>query len=157
VRRALAAATVGALVVLTSASSVQAQLLGCTISASPVSFGTYDVFDASARDGTGSIEYSCLLSLSLSVRISLDAGSGGSFASRRMVAGTGDTAAYNLYLDAARSTVWGDGTAGTSTARLSVLALVLAAGAMPVYGRMPPKQDLRVGSYSDGIVATISF
>jgi spore coat protein U-like protein len=74
-----------------------------------------------------------------------------------MVAGTGDTAAYNLYLDAARSTVWGDGTAGTSTARLSVLALVLAAGAMPVYGRMPPKQDLRVGSYSDGIVATISF
>jgi spore coat protein U-like protein len=26
-----------------------------------------------------------------------------------------------------------------------------------VYGRMPPKQDLRVGSYSDGIVATISF
>ena len=72
------------------------------------------------------------------------------------MSGPGDQLAYNLYLDAARTVVWGDGSGGTS----------VYANARPpnnqwvtvtVYARVGSGQDVTVGSYTDSIVATILY
>jgi len=65
-----------------------------------------------------------------------------------------NTLEYNLYTDAGRTTVWGDGTAS------SVTAAGTGSGAqqsLTVYGRIPASQSVPAGSYSDTVTATINF
>ncbi len=60
---------------------------------------------------------------------------------------------YNLYLDAARTTIWGNGSGGTST-------LNAPSGGnqtVSVYGRVFPLQDVSVGICSDSILVTINY
>jgi spore coat protein U-like protein len=59
---------------------------------------------------------------------------------------------YNLYTTASRTTVWGDGTGGTSTLN------GLAFGAThTVYATVPARQNVRVGQYTDNIIVTLTF
>jgi spore coat protein U-like protein len=143
------------LVVLWAPGS-HAQLFGCDISTNAVPFGTYNVFASSPTDSTGSVSYSCFLALSLNVRIYLGTGGAGGFSPRRMSSG-GHTLNYNLFRDAARSTVWEDGSGTTSYHQVSILALVASAGTVTIYGRVPALQDVNIGSYTDDVVASIVF
>ena len=62
---------------------------------------------------------------------------------------------YNLYLDAARTSTWGDATAATSWFMESN-----ATGkpvTLTVFGRIPPGQDVAAGIYTDTIIVTIQF
>jgi spore coat protein U-like protein len=113
-----------------------------------VSFGSYDVFSNSNLDSTGTISINC--DQFNSFEMSLSPG-GGTYASRSMASGA-NRLNYNLYTDAARTTVWGDGTGGT--------AIVTAGGtsaSRTVYGRIPAKQNAFVGNYSDVVIATVEF
>jgi spore coat protein U-like protein len=125
----------------------------CSISTTGVNFGAYDVFDPSPVDSTGSARYQCTGGTD-SFTISLSQGSSGTFNPRSMVLGN-SALNYNMYLDAARTSIWGDGTAGTS------LFMVSNPSGKPVtvsiFGRIPAGQDVAVGSYSDAIVVTIQF
>ena len=59
---------------------------------------------------------------------------------------------------AARSTVWGDGNAGTFTlAYAYVLTAISVTRNYPVYGRLFPSQNVSVGSYADSIAVTLNF
>lgn len=49
--------------------------------------------------------------------------------------------------------MWGNGAAGTST-HTGLVATVLPV-AVPIYARIPARQDVPAGTYSDSIVATI--
>ncbi len=87
--------------------------------------------------------------------IQLSRGSSATFRPRAMQLGA-DQLQYNLYLDPSRSTVWGDGSAGTSQYGPSSppnASSVL----LNIYGRMPARQNVRAGSYSDTVVITIVF
>lgn len=150
-RTLIAAAALAAL-----ASAGEARAGTCTISsATPVALGGYDVFDASPLDSTGVITYECTGVVGGdTVQIALDAGSSGTFAARTMTAGA-ETLAYNLYLDAARTAVWGDGTGGTST--YGPVAATEGQTSVTVYGRAPAGQDVAAGSYSDTVVVTLLF
>ena len=125
----------------------------CSITTTGVSFGTYDVFNASPVDSTGSVRYQCSGSTG-TFTISLSTGSSGTFQPRRMVSGA-EKLNYNLYLDAARTSIWGDASAGTSW--------FMESGAsgkpvtLTVFGRIPPGQDVAAGTYSDTIIVTIQF
>jgi spore coat protein U-like protein len=77
-----------------------------------VNFGAYNVFNSNPTDSAGSITYTCI-SLSGPITIDLSKGSALSYVPRQMRKGT-DTLDYNLYLDAARVSIWGDGTGGAS-------------------------------------------
>jgi spore coat protein U-like protein len=61
--------------------------------------------------------------------------------------------AYFLYLDAGRTTAWGN-TFGTGR-------LVAEVNGTPsvetIYGRVPAGQNLPVGSYQDTVVVTVTF
>lgn len=120
----------------------------CTVSASGVLFGGYDVFSASPNDSAGSVSVDC--DPATPYTISLSAG-GGTYSQRHMSTGT-DLLGYNLYTDASRSIVWGDGSSGTGTVGGSA-----ASENHTVYGRVPAGQNVPAGSYGDTIMITISF
>lgn len=122
----------------------------CTVSTSGLNFGTYDVFSSVNDDITATITVNCTKNKSYS--IALSSGSG-TFASRTLKT-TGGVLAYNLFLDATHLTIWGDGSSGTGT--FSGMGTGVNIGT-PVYGRIPARQNVRVGSYSDLITVTVTF
>ena len=124
----------------------------CTIVASNVNFGSAGVL-ASAVTATGSVSTTC--TNGDAYRISLNGGGTGNVAARAMSRqGGGGSATYQLYLDAAHSLPWGDGTASTSmySNKGSGVAQVIT-----VYGQVPAQTTPAPGSYSDTITATIVF
>ena len=88
----------------------------CTVSTTGVSFGSYNVYSASDLDSTGTVTYSCGIG-TLSISIDLSRGSSSGFNPRTMNNGS-NTLNYNLYMDAARSSIWGT----CATARRAVTA-----------------------------------
>jgi spore coat protein U-like protein len=135
----------------------------CNVSVTPLAFGTYDPTLATPDDSAGTVTVTCTNrpppgNVNISYLVQLSRGVSGSFAPRQMASGA-DRLAYNLYLDAARSLVWGDGSAGTSVA---AMAYKLAGNkseshAHTIYGRMPAQQPAAVGNYTDTIVVTLEF
>lgn len=126
----------------------------CTVSATPVAFGPYDVFALAHDDAVGTITYRCTL-LQLNVRISISRGSSSTFAPRTLRSGS-ELLSYNIFRDSARTQIWGDGTGGTSIYSILIPPwnqdVVLT-----MYGRIPAEQDARVGAYADTVVVTVEF
>jgi spore coat protein U-like protein len=121
-----------------------------------VAFGSYDVFSLSPLDTAGSLTFVCSgVGPSDTVVIELSAGGAASFSPRSM-ASMGASLSYNLYLNAARTAIWGDGTGGTS--RYGPVTPVSGVGVtVPVYGRVPAGQNVPIGAYADTITVTILF
>jgi spore coat protein U-like protein len=126
----------------------------CTISASGVSFGSYDVFVPAPTDSTGTVVYRCG-NTDKDVRITLTTGSSGTFVARTLRK-TSDQVVYNLFREAARTTVWGDGTGSTGyyfdrnpPNNQDVV--------VTVYGRIPALQDAAAGSYTDAVIVQVDF
>lgn len=146
---------IGIAIWLLSSTSAWAQLPpSCTISVTSVAFGTYNVFTTTAVDSTGTITYQCN-SKATNISISLSDGSSTTYSPRTLRKGS-EILQYNLYSDAARTTVWGDGTDGTSVytiANPSNNSNVT----VTVYGRIPAQQDVSAGSYTDTVSAVINF
>jgi spore coat protein U-like protein len=129
-------------------ASLPARSDNCSVSATGVDFGSYDVFSTVHSDGAGSVSVSCDAARSYSIAIS---SGNGSYASRWMASGAHQLA-YNLYREASRSTIWGDGTGGS--------AVVSASGTgatHTVYGRIPSRQNVYAGNYSDNIVVIVTY
>lgn len=123
----------------------------CMVSVTGLAFGTYDVFSASPTDSAGTITVECAAGTGYSVALS--PGVSGSYVSRTMIDG-GRSLQYGLYLDSARSVSWGDGSGGSATVSGT------GSGAQihhTVYGRIPARQNARVGSYADSITVTVAF
>jgi spore coat protein U-like protein len=131
-----------------------AQSPSCTISVSSVAFGPYSVFTTTPADSTGTITYSCN-SAAANISISLGNGSSSTFSPRTLGKG-GEVLSYNLYRNAGRTQIWGDGTGGTS---VYTRANPPSNGDvnLTVYGRIPAQQDVSAGDYSDTVSAVINF
>lgn len=149
----------GLLLALTFACG-PALALTCGASAGTHAFGTYYPMSGNAVDTSSSIAVNCsgLVGLLVSVEIHLGTGSGG-YGARKMLSGA-NALSYNLYTDAGRSTVWGDGTGGSAVVSYSLLLPLLGNSSRTdwVYGRIPARQvDVRPGNYSDSIVVTVDY
>jgi spore coat protein U-like protein len=142
--------TIALLVVIFGAAKAEA---ACTLSATAVAFGTYDVFQAGPDDSTGTITYRCGIG-DRNIRIAISAGTSGTFANRTLKTGSEDLL-YNLYLGGFTQ-VWGDGSGGTTTYfennPPNNKDVVLT-----VYGRIAAGQDVGVGSYTDTVVVTLEY
>lgn len=140
-------------------------VVDCSLSSTGVAFGVYDPLAPSPTDSVGGITVACSHvsggATRVSYSVALTTGSSGSYASRQLRAGP-LRLDYNLFLDTARSLVWGNGTAGTGVAGGS---LTIGPGVgnrrrefeHPLYGRIPARQDVLSGSYSDTIIVTLEF
>jgi spore coat protein U-like protein len=118
-------------------------------------FGTYDVLVTTPLDTAGSIVYRCT-QRDHNIMITLDRGGAASFATRRMVKGS-EQLLYNLYLDAARTVIWGDGSGGTQALFVRNPQGNNQDIAVPIFGRIPARQDRGIGSYTDTIIVTLNF
>jgi spore coat protein U-like protein len=143
-----------ALTALLTAPRPAAAIGSCSLTSTSVNFGTYNAFNPIPTDSTGSVIYTCISVLG-TITIDLSKGSASSYMPRQMRQGT-ESMAYNLYLDAARTSVWGDGTGGTSSYG-PVTPRLLVPVTVTIYGRMPARQNVTAGSYTDTIMATINF
>jgi spore coat protein U domain-containing protein, fimbrial subunit CupE1/2/3/6 len=128
----------------------------CTITTSGVAFGAYNVFSVSPVMSTGTIRYRCgPQERFATIVVTLSTGQSGTYVGRAMQSGTASLL-YDLYLDAALTTVWGNGTGGTQVYS-RVNPPVNQNVDLTVYGSIPAGQDVSAGTYSDTISATINF
>lgn len=130
-------------------SAASAQAATCTVSTTSVAFGTHTFLAASPSDSTGTISVRC--DAVTSYAIAILGGFTGTFA-RAMTSGSSQLS-YNLFTDATRTVVWGDGSAGS--ARVSSSGTTGATHS--VYGRIPARQNVTAGSYSDSLVVRVEF
>ncbi len=139
-------------VAMLAASALEAQ---CTIAVTAgVAFGSYDVFTSTPTDTAGEVQATCT-SRYTNVTISMGKGGALTFQPRQMASGA-ERLDYNLYLDASRTQIWGDGTGGTVVYG-PVAINRNQTRVVPVYGRIPATQDAAAGLYSDTVVATVTF
>jgi len=148
-----------------NASSVDANLdvsadvsANCSISTAPLAFGAYDpaITNAAAPlDGTGTVTVTCTNGAAVS--ITLDQGANPEALSsddtplRQMTDGT-QFLAYSLYQDSGHLTVWGN----SLTSDLGHNGDG-AANDLTVYGRIPAGQNVAAGSFTDTVLATVTF
>ena len=133
----------------------------CTISTTGVDFGSYDPIvtnlttDLTAPAG-GKVTLLCTNGASATVTLgqgaNADTGSTAGNPERRLKHGTTDYLTYTLYSDAGLTTEWGDtGPTGVAHAGTG------ASADLDVYGVVPQAQNVPVGTYTDTVLATVTF
>ena len=141
-----------------------AAVTNCTVTAAGVAFGTYMPLAPTALLGTGTIVVVCQVnSHRNTITVALSPGTSGSFTTRTMTTTIGTTAYplnYNLYMNAANTTIWGDGTGGSL---LDNVTLTRTGGNntittnLTVYGAVAAAQDPAAGTYTDSITVTVNY
>lgn len=121
----------------------------CTVSASPLNFGTHSAMTSNI-DANGALTINCTLGLPYS--ISLNGGlSNAQPTQRRMTLGS-TAIIYGLYSNSTRTVPWGN-TAGQIVSRTGTGATE----SVPVYGRVAPQATPTSGVYTDTVVVTINY
>jgi len=129
----------------------------CTVTGTTLNFGSaIDPLATSAPvDASSALTLTCTNTTPYTVALSagVNAGGASNFGSRVMKSG-GNTLAYQIYLDPARSNVWGDGSAGSGTVTGTGTG---NAQTINVYGRIASLAHVVPGAYSDTVTLTISY
>jgi spore coat protein U-like protein len=121
----------------------------CSVTMSDVAFGSPNVLAGGTSDTTGSVTLACTeLPVGRYLCLSVDAGSGGSNGSSRLILSGASSLSYGLYLDAGRSVPLGSssgmfgspGNGYTSTATLNAT--------LPIYGRLNLSSTAPPGGYA---------
>jgi len=136
--------------------SCNAHAVNCNVTVTPLDFGVYDPGTATPLDVTGSIDVRCNGNAG-SFILTISQGAGGGFFPRQLASGA-NLMQYNLYVDAARALVWGDGIGGTNVnSGTKPSAGPPVSFTFPVYGRIFPLQSVASGLYADSLLVTAVF
>lgn len=123
----------------------------CTISASNMIFPNAAMLNAST-DAISTVTAHCISDTPYTIGLGLGLGSGVNDPTARKMTSGGSTIVYGLYRDAARSQPWGSTSphlySGTGNGGTQ---------AITVYGRVAVQATPPPGTYSDTIVATITY
>lgn len=150
-----------ALILLTAAACASAvQAAPCntvarplTVTATALNFGTYNPSTADTANMT--VTVSCVIggdTLPAFVA-TLSRGSSPTYTPRTMLSGA-NTLNYNIYNQAAFTTIWGDGTGGTLTRPYGGGG---GSAAGTGFGQIPAGQYVNPGAYTDTITVTITY
>lgn len=136
-------------------ASVPAVAANCNVSTSGVAFGAYDTLGGQPGDSSGYISVSCTGTAGEVVNLTLSTAT-----NTRNLQGPRRSLVYQLYVDASRTQVLGDGTAGTSTIAASIT--VGSNGTVQqnyyVYGRIAGGQSAaEAGSYLDTLLVNLNY
>ena len=126
----------------------------CSVSVTGIVFGNYDTLAPTPLDTRGDITVMCDQVPPIDVTISISPSThSGVFNPRQMKhSALSNRLDYNLYTKQNRTTVWGDGTAGSAT----VMVKGTKSRKVTVYGSIPPGQNVPAGSYMDSLTITIT-
>ncbi|MBC7445253.1 MAG: spore coat protein U domain-containing protein [Polaromonas sp.] len=147
-----------------TAGQVQA---GCTASSSGLAFGVYPTLGFAGQLGSADVTSTASISIACqgmpagsfyTLALGPSAAGSGNRIGTRYLANTrgGDLMAFNLFTDANRTVVWGDGVTG------ALIRGTLDAGgshsSVAVYGKIPAGQStLRAGSFLGSMTITLTY
>lgn len=125
----------------------RAEAADCMISTQSVAFGNYDPLSPTPLEGVGNVAIDCSAPASFTISL----GPGTAAVQQREMRSGPQAMHYNLYSDAGRMLVWGDGISGQSVSDTT------QRGNYTVYGRVPARQNLPSGTYTDSVVVTVTY
>lgn len=126
----------------------------CNIAATNVNFGSSGVL-GTALTATGTITAQCTSNDSYSIALNAGTTSGATLSNREMLLSGGSaTVNYQLYTGSSHSSIWGDGSSGTSTNGGTATG---SNQTYTVYGLVPAQTTPVPGSYADTVTATITY
>lgn len=128
----------------------------CTINATNLDFGNVSAATGALStnvDAASQITITCTPNAAYSIMLNAGDVTGSTIADRKMSNGA-QQLSYQLYSDAARSQLWGDGSAGSSAVGGTGNG---TSQTLPVYGRIPPQTLPPVGNYLSNVTATITY
>lgn len=130
----------------------------CSISLTSIVFGSYNPQALSPTDSVGTLSVSCSSPdpADSTMSIAFSPGVSGNSNARTMQSGV-HLLYYNLYTDATRTSVWGDGSGGGETVAANFPATSGGLVRMHIYGRIPAQQNAWVGVYHDSVTVTVSY
>lgn len=129
-------------------------LNSCTVSATPMAFGSPTAIGGADIDTTSTVSLTCTNGANYDV--ALDAGLNASGTQRRMSNGatTPTYVNYGIYKDAARTTTWGSAVGATQAGNAGTSGLV----SLTAYGRIPSTAaSVTAGNYTDTVTVTVTF
>jgi spore coat protein U-like protein len=123
----------------------------CSVSAATLNFGSQGLLTANV-DASSTLTATC--SSTTTYTIALNGGNAGATdPTQRKMSKATEQITYGLYRDSARSQAWGS-TTGTNTASGTGSGL---GQSFTVFGRVPAQTTPSPGTYSDTIIATLTF
>lgn len=123
----------------------------CHVSTQDLDFGQYNAVEGGDLNATTDIGVTCTIDTPWTLQLS--GGSAGSVLARAMSHGE-SRLAYNLYTDATRSTVWGNGQQGGTVSGTGSGT----AQTRTVHGSIPTGQtQVPGGAYQDLVIATVIY
>ena len=125
-------------------------LAHCTVSSTAMAFGTYS---GAVNNSTSTISATCSDATSYTIGLNAGKSAGATITKRAMTGPRGALLNYGIYSDAARTVNWGN-TAATHWMTGSGNGTTQS---VTVYGQIPAGQSIAPGSYSDTIVATLTY
>ena len=123
----------------------------CLISAANLNFGSVGLLTSNV-DATSTVTPTCTSTTPYNIGLNAGTGSGATVTTRKMTSG-GATINYSLYSNSGRTTNWGN-TVGTDTVSGTGSGL---GQSYTVYGRVPSQSTPAPATYSDTIVATVTY
>jgi spore coat protein U-like protein len=122
----------------------------CTVSAAPLTFGTYSGTQLSA---TSTISTTCTNTTAYNVGLSAGTATGATVTTRKMTGPSSSVLSYKLSSDSGNTINWGN-TIGTNTVSRTGTGAVQS---LTVYGQVSAGQYVAPGSYSDTITVTLTY
>jgi spore coat protein U-like protein len=132
----------------------------CTVTTTTVAFGTYNAGAVSPTDASGAVTATCTSGTTYTVALDAgaNAGSAGDVTTRRMTDGSSHFLPYQIYLDSSHTTIWGGGLNGSSiNPTSSTFSGNGTAQGYTAYGRLTAGNYVTAGSYTDTVVATVTY
>jgi spore coat protein U-like protein len=123
----------------------------CLISATNLNFGSVGLLTSNV-DATSTVTPTCTSTTPYNIGLDTGTASGATVTTRKMTSGA-NTISYSLYSNSGRTTNWGN-TVGTDTVSGTGSGL---GQNYTVYGRVPSQTTPRPATYSDTIVATVTY
>ena len=120
-----------------------AHAINCRVTLVAMNFGLYTPMTTTHVDVIGQVNLRCQAQ-SGSFTVTISAGVSGDQTARTMLSAASDILNYNLYRDAARTQIWGDGSPPTFYN-------------YPIYGRVFANQTPNAGFYNDDPLVTVLF
>jgi spore coat protein U-like protein len=125
----------------------------CSVTLTGLAFG---VFAGAQLDSTATVTVNCSGiggGASHPYTMAANGGGGGNISARRMVNGANQLG-YQIYTNVGRTTVWGNGTTGSTVAGSSTNGVN---GVFTANGRIPAAATPLPGAYTDTVTVTVTY
>jgi len=128
----------------------------CSVSVPGIAFGVYNPMALSPISTSSTVTVICSQSSNTAVSYAIQIGPGaaGSYGTRNM-----SGLRYQIYADAARTQVWGDGSGGTVFVSdgYSFQSQMPVNRTYTIYAQLPARQSVAPGIYSDVVLVMVYY